>query len=244
MTLLTNSNNLKTCRELLIQVDATGIITLISDNCYEILGFTQNELINNYIDTHLGYSFNGLLSNTNIQTSISKKDGQKLFFDIVSKPLINDNSKIVGIHLSLINISQYVHIEEQYKQFIKTFEKTKDVVYRFQILPEFKFTYISPSIKDILGYDVELHYTNPFSSFELTHPEDTEIQQSKVDKHSDFSKPFCVRFKHKNEHYVWIEDYLIPIFDGNGDLSSVSGISRDITERKRLEEKLQEQKKH
>jgi len=243
MTLLTNSNNLKTCRELLIQVDAIGIITLISDNCYEILGFTQNELINNYIDTHLGYSFNGLLSNTNIQTSISKKDGQKLFFDIVSKPLIDDNSKIVGIYLSLINISQYVHIEEQYKQFIKTFEKTKDVVYRFQILPEFKFTYISPSIKDILGYDVELHYTNPFSSFELTHPEDTEIQQSKVDKHSDFSRPFCVRFKHKNGHYIWLEDYLVPTFDDNGDILSVLGISRDITERKKLEKKLQEQKK-
>ena len=157
--------------------------------------------------------------------------------------MINDNSKIVGGHLSLINISKYVHIEEQYNQFIKTFEKTKDMVFSFQILPEFKFIYVSPSVKDIFGYDAELYYTNPHFAFELVHPDDTEIQAGKVDKHSDFSKPFCVRFKHKNGHYVWIEDYLIPTFDDNGDLSSVSGISRDITERKKLEEKLQEQKK-
>ena len=151
MNLLTSFNNLKTSRELLIQVDDMGMITLISHNCYGILGFAQNEILNTYIDNLLGYSFNGLLSHTNIQTSISKKDGQKLFFDIVSKPLINDSSKIVGVHLSLINISKYVHIEEQYNQFIKTFEKTKDMVFSFQILPEFKFIYVSPSVKDIFG---------------------------------------------------------------------------------------------
>ena len=243
MNLLTSFNNLKTSRELLIQVDDMGMITLISHNCYGILGFTQNEILNTYIDNLLGYSFNGLLSHTNIQTSISKKDGQKLFFDIVSKPLINDSSKIVGVHLSLINISKYVHIEEQYNQFIKTFEKTKDMVFSFQILPEFKFIYVSPSAKDIFGYEAELYYTDPHFAFDSVHPDDIEIQADKVDKNSDFSKPFCVRFKHKNGHYVWIEDYLIPTFDDNGDLSSVSGISRDITERKKLEEKLEEQKK-
>jgi len=243
MNLLTNSNNLKICRELLIQVDDTGIITLISHNCYDILGFTQNEILNTYIDNLLGYRFNGLLSHTNIQTSILNKDGEKLFFDIVSKPLINDSSKIVGVHLSLININKYVHIEEQYKQFIKTFEKTKDIIFRVQILPEYKFLYLSPSIKDILGYDVELHFSNPYFPFEVVHPEDIGIQKGKMDKHSDFSEPFCVRFKHKNGHYIWMEDYVVPTFDNNGDLLSISGISRDITERKKLEEKLQEQKK-
>ena len=243
MNLLTNSNNLKTSRELLIQVDDTGIITLISHNCYDILGFTQNELLNTYIDTHLGYSFDGLLSHTNIQTSISKKDGQKLFFDIVSKPLINDSSKIVGVHLSLINISKYILIEEQYNKFIKIFERAKDIVFRFQILPEFKFIYISPSVNDILGYDAKSHYLNPYFPFELIHPDDTEIQKSKVDKNSDFSKTFCVRFKHKNGHYVWVEDYLMPTFDDSGELIYISGISRDITERKKLEKKLEAQKK-
>ena len=243
MNLLTNSNNLKTSRELLIQVNDTGMITLISFNCYAILGFTQNELLNTYIDKHLGYSFEGLLSHTNIQTSVSKKDGQKLFFDIVSKPLINDDSKIVGVHLSLINISKYIYIEEQYNQFIKIFERAKDIVFKFQVLPEFKFIYISPSIINVLGYDAENHYLNPLLAFELIHPDDVEIQQSKVNKHSDFSKTFCARYKHKDGHYVWVEDYLMPTYDENGNLTSISGISREITERKELEEKLEEQKK-
>lgn len=243
MDLFTNTNNFEFSRELLIQVDNTGIINLISNNCCNILGFKQSEILGTYIDTFFGYSFDYLLSNTNIQTAISKKDGQKLFFDMVSNPIIDESSKIIGVNLSLINISKYIDIEEQHEQFIKIFEKAKDIVFRFQVKPEFKFIYISPSIKNILGYDAESHYANPYFPFELIHPDDTKIQESKVDKNSDFSKTFCVRFKHKNGHYVWIEDYLMPTFDESGDLLFVSGISRDITERKELEEKLHEQKK-
>lgn len=243
MNSLNNSNNLTVSRELLIQVDAAGIITLISHNCYDILGFTQNELLNTYIDTLLGYSFDDLLLNNNIQTSILKKDGQNLFFDIASETLIDDNSEIIGVRLSLIDIGRYIHMEEQNKQFIKTFEKTKDIIFTFEILPKPKFTYISPSVKDILGYDAELYYADPNFVFNIAHPDDAEMQEGKVDKHSDFSKVFAVRFMHKDGYYIWIEDYIMPTFNESGDLLSVSGISRDITERKKLEEKLQEQKK-
>lgn len=243
MDLFINPNSLNPLRELIIKVDNTGIIKLISHNCYDILGAVQNELINTNIEALLGYNFNRLLSHTNIKASILKKDGQKLFFDVVSTPLVDKNAKSVGIHLSLIDISKYIDVEEQNNHFIKIFEKTKDMVFRFEILPEFKFSYVSPSVKQIIGYDAESHYSNAYFAFGLVHPEDVKIQAGKIDKNSDFSKPFCVRFKHKNGHYIWIEDYLIPTFDYNGDLVAVSGISRDITERKKLEKELQEQKK-
>jgi PAS domain S-box-containing protein len=243
MKVLNNDNKLEISRELLIKIDDMEIITSISQNCYNILGFTQDEILNTYIDSFLGYSFNELLLQTNVQTSILKKDGQKLLFDIVSNPIINENSKTVGIHLSLINISNYVQINEQYDGFIKVFEKTKDVIFRIEILPKLKFIYVSPSVSYTFGYDVELYHNNPEFVFGIVHPDDAEIQAAKLDKHSDFSKPFCVRFKHKKGHYIWIEDYVLPTFNENGDLVSISGISRDITTRKGLEEKLQEQKK-
>jgi PAS domain S-box-containing protein len=243
MNLHIDLSNFEIRRELLIQVDSTGVIKSISNNCYSILGFTQNEILNTYINNFLGYRIEDLLSCANIQVSISKKDGEQLFFDIVSKPMFNDNSKIVGVYLSLIDISKYLGIEEQYKQLIKTCEKTKDVFFAFQILPEFKFIYISPSIEEILGYDLEIHYTNHNLPFEIIHPDDLYIQIAKVNKNTDFSKTFCARFKHKDGHYVWLEDFLVPTYNENGDLASVSGFSRNITERKDLEKKLEEQNK-
>ena len=234
------SNDFQASRELNIQIDTSGIITLISPNSYEILGFTNDELLNTYIGNHIGYNLHDLLAHTDIQIGISKKNGQRVFFDIVSKPLVDTNFKIVGAHLSLINISKYIDIQEQYTQFVKLFQRAKDIVFKYQLLPECKFTYLSPSISDILGYDREEYFINPFLVVELVHHDDVYIQQSKMDKSSDFSKNFCTRFKHKNGHYIWLEDYMIPTFDDNGNLTSVEGISRDITERKLLEEKLEQ----
>lgn len=243
MNLNIDLNDFEIRRELLIQVDFTGVIKSISNNCYSILGFTQDEILNTYIDKFLGYRFDDLLICTSIQASVLKKDASQLVFDIVSKPILDDNSKIVGVYLSLIDVSKYFDIEERYKQLIKTCEKTKDVFFAFQILPEFKFIYISPSIKDILGYDLEMHYNNVNFPFEIVHPDDLYTQKAKVDKNTDFSKTFCARFRHKDGHYVWIEDFLVPTYNENGDLVSVSGFSRDITERKDLEKKLEEQNK-
>lgn len=243
MNLNIDLNDFEIRRELLIQVDFTGVIKSISNNCYSILGFTQDEILNTYIDKFLGYRFDDLLICTSIQASVLKKDASQLVFDIVSKPILDDNSKIVGVYLSLIDVSKYFDIEERYKQLIKTCEKTKDVFFAFQILPEFKFIYISPSIKDILGYGLEMHYNNVNFPFEIVHPDDLYTQKAKVDKNTDFSKTFCARFKHKDGHYVWIEDFLVPTYNENGDLVSVSGFSRDITERKDLEKKLEEQNK-
>ncbi len=243
MNLNVDLNDFEIRRELLIQVDFTGVVKSISNNCYSILGFTQDEILNTYIDKFLGYRFEDLLICTSIQASVLKKDASQLVFDIVSKPILDDNSEIAGVYLSLIDVSKYFDIEERYKQLIKTCEKTKDVFFAFQILPEFKFIYISPSIKDILGYDLEMHYNNVNFPFEIVHPDDLYTQKAKVDKNTDFSKTFCARFRHKDGHYVWIEDFLVPTYNENGDLVSVSGFSRDITERKDLEKKLEEQNK-
>jgi len=240
MNLLASSNDFQPLRELHIQINVSGIITLISQNCYEILGFTDNELLNTYVGNYLNYNLHDLLTHIDIEIGVSKKDGEMLFFDIKSNPRFDDNFKIVGAHLSLINISKYVQVHEHYSQFVKLFERAKDIVFKYQVLPEYKFIYLSPSIYDILGYASEQYFINPSLVFELLHPDDIEIQQSKMDKNTDFSKNFCTRFKHKDGHYIWLEDYIIPTYDNNGNLIFVEGISRDITERKLLEKRLKE----
>ncbi|WP_236897835.1 PAS domain-containing sensor histidine kinase [Clostridium beijerinckii] len=243
MNLDIDLDNFEIKRELLIKVNTDGVIKSISKNCYRILGFMQNEILNTNIDKFLGYRFDDLLSRESFETLVLKRDGKQLLFEVVSKPVLDDGSKIVGAYLSLIDISKYLHIEERYNQLIKTCEKTQDVFFAFQILPEFKFIYLTSSIEEILGYDLEIHYTNANLPFEIIHPDDLHIQKSKIDKNSDFSKAFCARFKHKDGHYVWIEDFLVPTYNENGDLVSVSGFSRDITERKKLEKMLEEQNK-
>lgn len=123
--------------------------------------------------------------------------------------------------------------------FFKMFENAKDIVCRFEILPESKFTYLSQSVEDILGYRVKEYMENPNLIFEIVHPDDYETQLSKVSEKTDFSHLFELRYKHKDGYYLWLQDCVIPTFNENGELIAVESITRNIQERKELEAKLE-----
>lgn len=232
-------NNKKTIsRELLIQINNLGIITEITPNCFDILGYTNSEMQNTNISKYLNYTFDDLIPIKNLNVEILRKNGVKLFFDIHITPLIIDN-KIEGIYLSIIDISKYKEVENREKKFFKMLGNSKDIVCRLELVPELKFTYMSPSVEDILGYPVEDYIKNPMLPFQIIHPEDHETQFSKINPKADFSKMFQLRYKHKDGYYLWLEDYVIPTYNKNGDLVAVESITRNIQERKELELRLE-----
>ncbi|SHK36622.1 PAS domain S-box-containing protein/diguanylate cyclase (GGDEF) domain-containing protein [Clostridium cavendishii DSM 21758] len=239
MTLLNNYNEFQLTRELNIKIDSNGIIVSISPNCYDILGFHLNEIINTYINNYLDQNLDTTVINSSIQVLSTKKNGEKLYLDIFAKPLIDNKANNIGLELSCFDISKYINLERNLTNFSKILEKGKDIIFKYELKPTHKFTYINPAIKHVLGFDANDFYNDLYLPFKLVHPDDFEIQKSKTDKNSDFSKMFCTRFKHKNGNYIWIEDYIIPTFDINGDLIYIEGISRNVTERKELEKKLE-----
>jgi len=94
--------------------------------------------------------------------------------------------------------------------------------------------YVSPSHERILGYPAEeLIGGNAFS---FLHPEDVERLRA-VARQPATSEPIEYRFRHKDGSYRTLESY-------GRDLSHLAGVgglvvnSRDVTERKRLEEQL------
>ncbi|OPY26500.1 MAG: aerobic respiration control sensor protein ArcB [Methanobacterium sp. PtaU1.Bin242] len=96
------------------------------------------------------------------------------------------------------------------------------------------FTYISPSIEKILGYEVEDYIGRPF--FELD-------KLKNVILNPKFSlTPYKAEFKVKSKDgpFVWLECIGSPLLDDNN--QSVGGIfsARDVTERKKAEIALHE----
>jgi len=106
------------------------------------------------------------------------------------------------------------------------------------------YVYSSPKIRDLLGYEPEEIIGK--TPFDLMHPENAHrlaqrFNQLKVDR-----KPFNSMENmniHKNGSFVIIETSGVPVFDETGKFCGYRGIDRDITDRKKLEEKyLQAQK--
>jgi len=99
--------------------------------------------------------------------------------------------------------------------------------------------YNSPSYKRVLGYSpAELSET---SSFEQIHPEDRMrvLEAARETRESGIGKRLEYRIKHKDGIWRVLESIASTIRDGKGEVAKLVIVNRDITERKRAEERLE-----
>ncbi|MBX4267986.1 sensor domain-containing diguanylate cyclase [Clostridium estertheticum] len=230
-----NNKMLNFLREIYIEINIKESITFISSNCITLLGYSMEELLNKSIQNVLSFILQNSKSVITMKSSVITKKGIVIPVDLTSSPIVDSSNNIIGYRLSLIDISSYIHE----KRINQMFERSRDFIYNAELNPIFMLTYLSPSIKNILGYDAQEYYINPMLVFNIVHPDDRYIIKKKLTNEVNFTKPLCARYKHKDGHYVWLEDHCIPIYDINGTLIKLEGFNRDITDKKKLEEKLE-----
>lgn len=116
-------------------------------------------------------------------------------------------------------------------------ENAIDIIYYYQLLPQAKINYISPSVFLITGYTSEEYYANDKLVFSLIHSEDRKLFENFIrDPSSSHDSPLTLRLVQKDKTILWIEQKCVPIYDKTGNLIALEGIIRDITARKTLEQ--------
>lgn len=117
-------------------------------------------------------------------------------------------------------------------------ETSKDIIYHFEVKPDFKYTYISPAINSILSPNlVEESLANPLTAFERIHPDDYDILLKKVTGKLDYNKPIRQRWRNDDGYYIWFEEYATPIYK-NKELIAIQGVIRNIDDKVKMEEEL------
>ncbi len=124
------------------------------------------------------------------------------------------------------------------KSFRLLAENAQDMIYVVQLNPSLHFKFVSPSCEKIIGYVPEDFYSNSNIFFEIIHPEDKPFLEALFDPFSSFSEPLTLRWKHKDDFYVWTEQKATFFVDSETHATRVEGIIRDITDRKKVEENL------
>ncbi|MBW2606738.1 MAG: transporter substrate-binding domain-containing protein [Deltaproteobacteria bacterium] len=125
-------------------------------------------------------------------------------------------------------------------------EKMADIVWTLDL--DFRTTYVSPSIKSVLGFTPEERKRQAVE--EMITPESLQRvhmmfleELAKDDEGTADSDRFVtieVEYYHRDGSTVWLENRLKAIRDPSGSIIGFHGVSRDITERKRAEEALRE----
>ncbi|MDX1295781.1 MAG: PAS domain S-box protein, partial [Sulfurimonadaceae bacterium] len=115
------------------------------------------------------------------------------------------------------------------------------VLYTCSAQPPFGATYMTPNVKELMGFDSEQFLENDTLWSELIHPEDRDRvfnDLSKLFEHDQHEHEY--RFRMNDGSYRWMHDELRLIRDENGAPEQIIGYWVDITERKQMEMTLQE----
>lgn len=117
----------------------------------------------------------------------------------------------------------------------------KDIFYVFEVHPEYRFRYISPSLDDHIGKEVATaSYMDPDQCFARIHPEDIEVLMSKISGDCDYDQPFRQRWRTNDGTYVCFEEYATPIRE-NGQIVAIQGVIRNIDEQLKSQQSLLDQ---
>lgn len=123
-------------------------------------------------------------------------------------------------------------------------ESSKDIIYYYELKPEYKHIYTNPSVEDYLGKGtIDKLKSNSNMPFEMIHPDDYEIMQRKISGKIDFNKEIIQRFRDNEGNYKYFEEYATPIYK-NGELVAIQGIMRNIDDKIKFQQKLEYQITH
>jgi len=132
---------------------------------------------------------------------------------------------------------------EMLETLVATFRSLVEITSDFiwEVDQEMIFTYASPNVTDILGYEPgEVVGKRPFD-FML--PDETGRLAGWVQDRFEQKKSFAVLeavHQHKDGRRVVLETSGVPILDGEGNLLGFRGIGRDISKRKQAEQNMLE----
>jgi len=180
----------------------------------------------------------------NFETVYFRKDGAPLNI-LVSASVIEYKGQ-KAIQSINLDISERIDAENKLRQSELLYKmlanNSSDVIWTMDFTG--KFTYISPSVEKLRGFTVEEVMKQPFEK--VISPGSQKIVREKIQQRFTAAfggiqlKPDLTEVEQprKDGSSVWTEVLSDFLFDESGEILGIIGVSRDITERKRVEREL------
>ncbi|MEW5916610.1 MAG: PAS domain S-box protein, partial [Gemmatimonadota bacterium] len=175
---------------------------------------------------------------------LNRRKSGDLFWDAITiAPIKNSRGQITHFVGTQEDITERRHaqqtLKDQHQRFQQLTENIADVF--FVNDAQFRETlYISPAFEKIWGRSCESVYENPSSFLEAIPPEDRDALVADIlrTQKGEIAEAREFRVERPDGTVRWVLGQAVPIRNERGEVYRISGVARDVTERRHAQEAL------
>ncbi len=234
-------------------VDLQGRWTFVSSNVEKVTGYRADELIGKAIWDFLAPECRDLVRDKwrrrlrgedlpSYEVMFVGKDGRPRPFEVVTASIVGEGGKIVGVQGVSRDITERKQAEaalraseEKYRFLV---ENSKDVTWTIDL--QGRWTFISSNVEKVAGYRVDEVIGKTLWDFLAPECHDLVRERLRRRARGEDLPPYEVLMVDKDGRRIPFELVATSIVDDDGNIVGVQGVSREITERKRAEQELNE----
>lgn len=244
-------------REGVAQADNDGVLQLVNDRFCEMVGYGREELIGRNADFLLAYpgDLEVMQAKKRLRergksdqyaVRVCRKDGTVIWLEIGGAPVFDAGGRVIGsigVHNDVTErrLAEQA-LRESEARYRLMAEHSTDLISRST--PAGMLIYASDASRRLLGFEpTELV---GHSIYDFIDPQDAEeVRQLSKLIHGSHSMTFSYRVRRKDGSLTWFETMARGVPDPATDrMVEIVSVSRDVSERKRVEEQIEYEAYH
>ncbi|MBC8425344.1 PAS domain S-box protein [bacterium] len=151
-------------------------------------------------------------------------------------------------HINSLNQSLEKRVEDRTAELRDSREKYRLLIESlrekyvfYSLTPKGTFTYISPSVTNVLGYEIEYFRSNDVLSIVAGERRDEVLQSTMLSLKGREQPSIEAEIRHRDGSLRVMDVLQVPVCDASGKVISVEGIAHDVTESRRAREMIRDQ---